>query len=200
MEAYSWPKKSGGSARKVGEGKFAIYPRPNAPRIKADVRPGENYYNYTDVLSLLRTMSTDSVQMHCGRVRCTYSLREVVKLKTPPKSPPNRIPSPSPYGTPRDDVLTPPPKKSYETPRHDTDRLRVSPTPRTDYYHRTPEVTQRQTGKSPTTSWGHGDLENLSIRMPVSPPLEPALEGKKVCDLYGALLIWIKLIWNIHLS
>lgn len=82
VEAYVQPK-NGGKSRKVGEGKFAIYPRPNAPRIKANVDPGEDFYRYTDILSLLRTVSTDSVQMHCGRIRCTYALRRCCHLSHP---------------------------------------------------------------------------------------------------------------------
>ncbi|XP_061192460.1 coiled-coil domain-containing protein 33-like isoform X1 [Saccostrea echinata] len=92
VEAFNLPN-NGGMGKKVGEGKFAIYPRPNAPKIKANVEPGEDFYNYTDVLSLLRTVSTDSVQMHCGRIRSVYALREVVapKPKSPLKTPPKKI-------------------------------------------------------------------------------------------------------------
>lgn len=91
MEAFNLPS-NGGMGKKVGEGKFAIYPRSNAPRIKANVEPGEDFYNFTDVLSLLRTVSTDSVQMHCGRIRSVYALREVVvpKPKSPLKTPPKK--------------------------------------------------------------------------------------------------------------
>ncbi|XP_069124504.1 coiled-coil domain-containing protein 33-like isoform X4 [Argopecten irradians] len=111
VEAYVQPK-NGGKSRKVGEGKFAIYPRPNAPRIKANVDPGENFYHFTDVLSLLRTVSTDSVQMHCGRIRCTYALREVLPPR--PKSP----------------VITPPPPRQKVTPRRDPIESTPEPTPR----------------------------------------------------------------------
>ncbi|XP_056019643.1 coiled-coil domain-containing protein 33-like isoform X2 [Ostrea edulis] len=91
VEAFNLPS-NGGMGKKVGEGKFAIYPRSNAPRIKANVEPGEDFYNFTDVLSLLRTVSTDSVQMHCGRIRSVYALREVVvpKPKSPLKTPPKK--------------------------------------------------------------------------------------------------------------
>ncbi|XP_060074868.1 coiled-coil domain-containing protein 33-like [Ylistrum balloti] len=112
VEAFVQPK-NGGKSRKVGEGKFAIYPRPNAPRIKADVDPGEDFYRFTDVLSLLRTVSTDSVQMHCGRIRCTYALREVLPPR--PKSP----------------VITPPPPRQEKiTPRRDPPVSTPEPTPR----------------------------------------------------------------------
>ncbi|XP_033747042.1 coiled-coil domain-containing protein 33-like isoform X2 [Pecten maximus] len=111
VEAYVQPK-NGGKSRKVGEGKFAIYPRPNAPRIKANVDPGEDFFHFTDVLSLLRTVSTDSVQMHCGRIRCTYALREVLPPR--PKSP----------------VITPPPPRVKVTPRRDPPERSPEPTPR----------------------------------------------------------------------
>ncbi|XP_071130011.1 coiled-coil domain-containing protein 33-like isoform X3 [Mytilus edulis] len=156
VEAFTRPK-IGAKGRKVGEGKFAIYPRPNAPRIKVNVEPGDDFYNYTDVMSLLRTVSTDSVQMHCGRIRCTYALREVltVKPKSPPKTPPK-----SPV------KKTVPKQKSPELREKDdknrTNRLEPPPTNRTI---------------TPTDSWG-GD--NVSINVPATPPLPPQLEGRKI--------------------
>lgn len=153
VEAFTRPK-FGAKGRKMGEGKFAIYPRPNAPRINTDVQPGEDFYHYTDVLSLLRTVSTDSIQMHCGRIRSTYALREVLsaKPKSPPKSPVRKK-----------TIL------KHKSPERgeidDTDknkRLEPSPTIRVI---------------TPTSSWG-GD--NISIKVPASPPLPPQLEGRKV--------------------
>ncbi|CAG2198416.1 unnamed protein product [Mytilus edulis] len=109
------------------------------------------------VMSLLRTVSTDSVQMHCGRIRCTYALREVltVKPKSPPKTPPK-----SPV------KKTVPKQKSPELREKDdknrTNRLEPPPTNRTI---------------TPTDSWG-GD--NVSINVPATPPLPPQLEGRKI--------------------
>ncbi|OWF56529.1 Coiled-coil domain-containing protein 33 [Mizuhopecten yessoensis] len=111
VEAFVQPK-NGGKSRKVGEGKFAIYPRPNAPRIKANVDPGDDFYHFTDVLSLLRTVSTDSVQMHCGRIRCTFALRELL----PPR--------------PKTPIVTPPPPRKKVTPRRDPPEPTPEPTPR----------------------------------------------------------------------
>nr|XP_011448979.2 coiled-coil domain-containing protein 33 isoform X3 [Crassostrea gigas] len=142
VEAFSLPS-DGGMGRKVGEGKFAIYPRPNAPRIKADVEPGEDFYNYTDVLSLLRTVSTDSVQMHCGRIRSIYALREVVvpKPKSPLKTPPKkRIKKPTPTPQPS------PPPSSRPAPR-------PKPPP------------------SPTSSWGGDNISIMLPSSPSFPPL-----------------------------
>lgn len=142
VEAFSLPS-DGGMGRKVGEGKFAIYPRPNAPRIKADVEPGEDFYNYTDVLSLLRTVSTDSVQMHCGRIRSIYALREVVvpKPKSPLKTPPKKtIKKPTPTPQPS------PPPSSRPAPR-------PKPPP------------------SPTSSWGGDNISIMLPSSPSFPPL-----------------------------
>nr|XP_022315826.1 coiled-coil domain-containing protein 33-like isoform X2 [Crassostrea virginica] len=142
VEAFSLPS-DGGMGRKVGEGKFAIYPRPNAPRIKADVEEGEDFYNYTDVLSLLRTVSTDSVQMHCGRIRSIYSLREVVVPK--PKSP----------------IKTPPKK----TVKKQTPTPKPSPPPSSR-----PAVRPKQP-PSPTSSWGGDNISILLPSSPAFPPL-----------------------------
>jgi len=156
VEAFTRPK-FGAKGRKMGEGKFAIYPRPNAPRIKTDVQPGEDFYHYTDVLSLLRTVSTDSIQMHCGRIRSTYALREVLsaKPKSPPKSPPRKKTIPKQKSPERREI-------------DDTDRNKRLEPPR-------PPPTTRVI--TPTSSWG-GD--NISINVPASPPLPPQLEGRKV--------------------
>jgi len=107
VEAFTTADTTAGKGKKVGEGKFAIYPRPNAPRMKLYAEPGEDYYHYTDVMSLLRTTSTDNIQMHCGRIRSTYSLNEVL----PPKSPPTKSPTPPPKPTPRK-TLPPTPGKT----------------------------------------------------------------------------------------
>lgn len=157
VEAFTRPK-FGAKGRKMGEGKFAIYPRPNAPRIKTDVQPGEDFYHYSDVLSLLRTVSTDSIQMHCGRIRSTYALREVLSAKSisPPKSPVRKKTIPEHRS----------PERRVEI--DDTDKnkkLEPSPPP--------PKIRVI----TPTSSWG-GD--NISINVPASPPLPPQLEDRKV--------------------
>jgi hypothetical protein len=55
--------------KKVGEAKFAVYPRTNAPRIDLSVEPGEFMLYYTDVMTLLRTTSAQDIKMHCGRIK-----------------------------------------------------------------------------------------------------------------------------------
>ncbi|XP_060578931.1 coiled-coil domain-containing protein 33-like isoform X2 [Ruditapes philippinarum] len=174
VEAYTSADSPSGKGRKVGEGKFAIYPRPNAPRMKLYAEPGEDYYNYTGVMSLLRTHSTDNIQMHCGRIRNNYSMREVLppKRKTPPPpTPPTQrslerklTPIPSPRQTPRPTPL--PNIRSPDT--KDSGRKHVEPAP----------YTQQVVPPTPASSWG----ENLSLdlNLPKSPPLPPAADGKKL--------------------
>lgn len=170
VEAFTRPKL-GAKGRKVGEGKFAIYPRPNAPRIKVDVEPGDNFYNYTDVLSLLRTVSTDSVQMHCGRIRCTYSLREVPqKPKTPQLTPP---PPKSPVKR-----ASPMPKQRSPDLREKDDGDKYKSKSLGPPTHRT---------LSPTSSWGGDNISTFNV--PSSPPLPPQLEGKKVCTLFSCSFV-----------
>ena len=173
VEAYTSADSPSGKGRKVGEGKFAIYPRPNAPRMKLYAEPGEDYYNYTGVMSLLRTHSTDNIQMHCGRIRNNYYMREVV----PPKS---KTPPP----------LTPPTQRSLERkPTPISQRYTPHPTPlpnirpsETKSIGRKPvepaPYTQQVVPPTPTSSWG----ENLSLdlNLPKSPPLPQASDGKKV--------------------
>ena len=159
-----------GSGRKVGEGKFAIYPRPNAPRMKMHVEPGENYYNFTSVMSLLRTHSTDNIQMHCGRIRSAYSLHELVppKRHSPsPVTPPRRLErKPSPTPTPRQSKTS-----QYQTPSLGTVVQGSRPPDRSIFRPANPPKT--------ASSWGDENL-SLDLNLPKSPPLPPAADGKKV--------------------
>lgn len=59
----------------MGEAFFAIYPRPNQPRLKLSARRDEDWYRYSTVLALLRAGSQQPA-MHCGRLAVTVSLRE----------------------------------------------------------------------------------------------------------------------------
>ena len=131
VEAFTLPN-NGGMGRKVGEGKFAIYPRPNAPKIKANVARGEDFYHYSDILSLLRTLSTDSVQMHCGRVRSVYALREFVtqKPRSPVRTPPPRRRVVEKQPTPRPKKLDPrPPPSPTSSWGHDKLSLQLPESP-----------------------------------------------------------------------
>ncbi|XP_052782992.1 coiled-coil domain-containing protein 33-like isoform X2 [Mya arenaria] len=163
VEAFTTADTTQGKGRKVGEGKFAIYPRPNAPRMKLYAEPGEDYYNYTNVMSLLRTHSTDNITMHCGRIRSTYSMREIV----PPKP---RTPD------------TPPPRPVQKTERKTPAPTPVDSQPNTGRMSKLLKPADNRVPDrrpaSPPSSWG----ENLSLdlNLPKSPPLPPAADGKKL--------------------
>ncbi|XP_052262939.1 coiled-coil domain-containing protein 33-like isoform X2 [Dreissena polymorpha] len=177
VEAFTTADTTEGKGRKVGEGKFAIYPRPNAPRMKLYAEPGEDYYHYTDVMSLLRTHSTDNITMHCGRIRCTYSICEIVppKPKTPPPASPPRTsqkrPSPAPSPVPKE--VTPrdsqPPTGRLSKPA-DNRAPDLKPQP-------PPEI-KKPVPPTPASSWG--DNLSLDLNLPKSPPLPPATDGKKL--------------------
>ncbi|XP_075713869.1 coiled-coil domain-containing protein 33 [Rhinoderma darwinii] len=61
--------------KKVGQALFAIYPRPNQPRINLRAAPFEPLYKYQGVLALLR-VAGDHMAMHCGRLAYSVSFRE----------------------------------------------------------------------------------------------------------------------------
>ncbi|XP_053575280.1 coiled-coil domain-containing protein 33-like [Bombina bombina] len=61
--------------RKVGQALFAIYPRPNQPRINLRAAQYEPLYNYHGVLALLR-VGGDKLAMHCGRLAYNVCFRE----------------------------------------------------------------------------------------------------------------------------
>ncbi|XP_066448460.1 coiled-coil domain-containing protein 33 [Eleutherodactylus coqui] len=61
--------------KKVGQALFAIYPRPNQPRINLRAAPFEPLYNYQGVLALLR-VAEDQMAMHCGRLAYNVCFRE----------------------------------------------------------------------------------------------------------------------------
>jgi hypothetical protein len=85
--------------RRVGECKYAIFPRTNKPRANLYALPGQNMYKHTDVWTLLRTVSSGNLQMHCGRMRCVTTFSEMtnppedsdfeqgLRAKTPEKQP-----------------------------------------------------------------------------------------------------------------
>ncbi|XP_072003943.1 coiled-coil domain-containing protein 33 isoform X2 [Engystomops pustulosus] len=61
--------------KQVGQALFAIYPRPNQPRINLRAAPFEPLYNYQGVLALLR-VAGDHMAMHCGRLAYNVCFRE----------------------------------------------------------------------------------------------------------------------------
>lgn len=173
MEAFTADSTSA-KARKVGEGKFPIYPRPNAPRLNRYAEPGEDYYNYTDIMSLLRTHSTDNIQMHCGRIRNSYSLHEVViKPPTPvKKSPPPTVST----------VRSPPPTAIIQSDRRPSPSPRLTPSkpsPRlATSGTQTPSFALMSDRKPPSEDYMLD--ENFDFTAPPSPPLPPAADGKRV--------------------
>ncbi|XP_064634936.1 coiled-coil domain-containing protein 33-like isoform X3 [Lineus longissimus] len=116
-EAFDSPEgDDDGLPKKTGEAKFAIYPRTNAPRIDLTVAPGEDMYHYSDVLTLLKTLEQEDVEMHCGRVKFSVSLREVsARVQRTPTPTPEPTPQPTPQPTPKP-VTPPPPTQRERTP------------------------------------------------------------------------------------
>ncbi|XP_071424927.1 coiled-coil domain-containing protein 33 [Pithys albifrons albifrons] len=73
--------------RRVGEAFFAIYPRPDQPRLKLSARTNEDWYHYSTVVALLR-VGSEQPAMHCGRLAFTASLREHRPPPVPTAPPP----------------------------------------------------------------------------------------------------------------
>ncbi|XP_021263080.1 coiled-coil domain-containing protein 33 isoform X2 [Numida meleagris] len=61
--------------RRVGEAFFAIYPRPDQPRVKLLAGRDEDWYRYSAVLALLR-VGSEQPAMHCGHLAFTAALHE----------------------------------------------------------------------------------------------------------------------------
>ncbi|KAM6308909.1 coiled-coil domain-containing protein 33 [Aegotheles albertisi] len=74
-------------SRRVGEAFFAIYPRPNQPRLKLSAGRDEDWYHYSSVLALLR-VGSEQPAMHCGRLAFTACLHEHRPPTTLPLPPP----------------------------------------------------------------------------------------------------------------
>ncbi|NXM76905.1 CCD33 protein, partial [Serilophus lunatus] len=77
IEALHFPGRPGAvrRGRRVGEAFFAVYPRPDQPRLKLSARRDEDWYRYSAVLALLR-VGSEQPAMHCGRLAFTASLHE----------------------------------------------------------------------------------------------------------------------------
>uniref|UniRef100_A0A803XUS3 Coiled-coil domain containing 33 n=1 Tax=Meleagris gallopavo TaxID=9103 RepID=A0A803XUS3_MELGA len=79
--------------KRVGEAFFAIYPRPDQPRVKLLAGQDEDWYRYSAVLALLRAGS-EQPAMHCGRLAFIAALHE--------HRPPALVsPTPSPHAQER---------------------------------------------------------------------------------------------------
>ncbi|XP_064524598.1 coiled-coil domain-containing protein 33 isoform X1 [Pseudopipra pipra] len=93
IEALRYPGRAESlrRGRRVGEAFFAIYPRPDQPRLKLSARRNEDWYRYSAVVALLR-VGSEQPAMHCGRLAFTASLHEHRPPPTP-AAPPPRSPS-----------------------------------------------------------------------------------------------------------
>ncbi|NWR33496.1 CCD33 protein, partial [Tachuris rubrigastra] len=88
IEALRFPGRAARlwRGRRVGEAFFAIYPRPDQPRLKLSARRNEDWYRYSAVVALLR-VGSEQPAMHCGRLAFTVSLHEHRAPPTPPAPP-----------------------------------------------------------------------------------------------------------------
>jgi len=95
---------------KVGEAKFAIYPRTDAPRANLLVDRGENYYKYAGIITLLRPFTKSSISMHCGRISYSVAFREDVEATdiADQNGEIQAKPMPKPRNTSRKKTETPP--------------------------------------------------------------------------------------------
>ncbi|XP_056203373.1 coiled-coil domain-containing protein 33 [Falco biarmicus] len=90
IEALHFPRRAERMSRQVGRAFFAIYPRPNQPRMKLSARKDEDWYRYSAVMALLR-VGSEQPAMHCGRLAFTASLHE--------HQPPTMLASPPPLSS-----------------------------------------------------------------------------------------------------
>nr|XP_025971331.1 coiled-coil domain-containing protein 33 [Dromaius novaehollandiae] len=67
IEALRFRGAAAGSGWRAGEAFFAIYPRPNQPRMNLFAGRHEDLYRYSDVAPLLR-VGSDRLARHCGRL------------------------------------------------------------------------------------------------------------------------------------
>ncbi|XP_051626296.1 coiled-coil domain-containing protein 33 [Manacus candei] len=84
IEALRYPGRAESlrRGRRVGEAFFAIYPRPDQPRLKLSAGRNEDWYRYSAVVALLR-VGSEQPAMHCGRLAFTASLHEHRPPPTP---------------------------------------------------------------------------------------------------------------------
>ncbi|XP_077969150.1 coiled-coil domain-containing protein 33-like isoform X1 [Styela clava] len=78
IEVFRYPTDGRKSQlpERMGEAKFAIYPRTEIPRANLFVSKGEDYYKYSGVLTLLRPLTRASISMHCGRLSYIVAFHE----------------------------------------------------------------------------------------------------------------------------
>ncbi|XP_019616731.1 PREDICTED: coiled-coil domain-containing protein 33-like [Branchiostoma belcheri] len=195
LEAFSLPADSSAAGHKVGEAKFAIYPRTNAPRINLKAKHHEDLYNYSGIMTLLRTLSTESISMHCGRIKYHVSFHDNRdKAPQPPRqpTPPVRQPqprTPTPPPQPRR-VRTPtpsppPPREPTPPPREPTPPRREEPPSRLDFQVESPVPTDgpaRRTTDSALGDWqkpGMYDSGFAHVAVPGKTELYVILHGAR---------------------
>ena len=140
MEAYEKFDDPSRNDKRVGEAKFGIYPRTNNPRVNLYVVPEADMYRTTDVMTLLRTLSTENINMHCGRLKFTASFRQILRapkemsaFEPPEDTPRTMTPPPSP---PSPEPVPPPPRREIRhspTPLPDRLTLPRTPSPNMDF-------------------------------------------------------------------
>ncbi|KAM4039228.1 coiled-coil domain-containing protein 33 [Anomaloglossus baeobatrachus] len=139
--------------KKVGQALFAIYPRPNQPRINLRAAPFEPLYNYQGVLALLRVVG-DHMAMHCGRLAYNVCFREYKPPKLEEVSKPiSPIPTSLKAGN-----------SQPTTPRLDTYRQSTPNTGRTPHFLHS-EATSSDPHKisTPTPKTHHNASENQGL-------------------------------------
>ncbi|XP_067161904.1 coiled-coil domain-containing protein 33 [Apteryx mantelli] len=100
IEALRFRGAAGEGGRRAGEAFFAIYPRPNQPRMNLFAGRHEDLYRYHGVAPLLR-VGSDRLARHCGSLAFAVSFHE---HRPPLAAEPRRSPD------------APPPRRSLHAP------------------------------------------------------------------------------------
>ncbi|XP_044139302.1 coiled-coil domain-containing protein 33 [Bufo gargarizans] len=137
--------------KKVGQALFAIYPRPNQPRINLRAAPFEPLYKYQGVLALLR-VAGDHMAMHCGRLAYNVCFREYKPPKIKDISKPT---SPLPISLKVSD-------SQPSTARHDTDK-QSTPTAPTSYISHSEAIRSDPQNFRTATPRIHNDSEDQDL-------------------------------------
>ena len=167
----------------MGEAKYAIYPRTNAPKVNLKAEVGQDMYKASDYITLLRTLSTENLQMHCGRIKFTASLRKI------PKRPIELggVPTPSPEPA----SVEPTPRQAAPPPTFPTE---IPPSP--DQEEVVTDVVLPVPGKHDSTGdalpeWGDpgGQLAVPSTSNAVVDPVEDTIGQKVFLSLLEMLFV-----------
>ncbi|XP_051898693.1 coiled-coil domain-containing protein 33 [Pristis pectinata] len=85
IEAFRVTGSSLKGGQKAGEAFFAIYPRTDTPRINVLAKDDEDFYCYSNIMTLLRVQD-DALSMHCGRMAYKVRFHETRPLRDVPKA------------------------------------------------------------------------------------------------------------------